>query len=222
VGGGDRAARRRGYRGIARRSAGRGPPRRGGVAQRVRGRLDRDRLHAQARDPARGRPRQWRTWHDDGLDITIAVNLSVVNLLDGDLNDDIARILGEERVEAGGLELEITETTIMSDPLRATAMLEQLAAMGLRLSIDDYGTGHSSLAYLRRLPVRSSAVRTRGSMPATSRRASTSAARSRPTPCSTSCANAASPSPPPPAPDTRPSGQPANSVRERGYRRWRA
>jgi diguanylate cyclase (GGDEF)-like protein len=97
--------------------------------------------------------RQWRAWHDDGLDITIAVNLSVVNLLDGGLNEDIARILLEERVETGGLELEITESTIMTDPPRATAMLEQLAAMGLRLSIDDYGTGHSSLAYLRRLPV---------------------------------------------------------------------
>jgi EAL domain-containing protein (putative c-di-GMP-specific phosphodiesterase class I) len=97
--------------------------------------------------------RQWRTWHEEGLDITIAVNLSVANLLDGELVDDIAGILAEERVPAEGLELEITETTIMTDPERATAMLERLAAMGLRLSIDDYGTGHSSLAYLRRLPV---------------------------------------------------------------------
>jgi diguanylate cyclase (GGDEF)-like protein len=97
--------------------------------------------------------RQWRAWHENGLDITIAVNLSVANLLDGELIDDIAGILAEEQVPASGLELEITESTVMTDPRRATAMLEQLSAMGLRLSIDDYGTGHSSLAYLRRLPV---------------------------------------------------------------------
>jgi diguanylate cyclase (GGDEF)-like protein len=97
--------------------------------------------------------RQWRAWHEQGLDITIAVNLSVANLLDGELIEDIAGILAEEQVPASGLELEITESTVMTDPRRATAMLEQLSAMGLRLSIDDYGTGHSSLAYLRRLPV---------------------------------------------------------------------
>ena len=97
--------------------------------------------------------RQWRTWHEDGLDIAIAVNLSVANLLDDGLIDDIEGILAEEHVPAGGLQLEITETTVMTDPKRATAMLERLAAMGMQLSIDDYGTGHSSLAYLRRLPV---------------------------------------------------------------------
>jgi diguanylate cyclase (GGDEF)-like protein len=97
--------------------------------------------------------RQWRDWHEHGLDITIAVNLSVANLLDGELIDDIACILADAQVGAGGLELEITESTVMTDPDRATAMLEQLGAMGIRLSIDDYGTGHSSLAYLRRLPV---------------------------------------------------------------------
>jgi diguanylate cyclase (GGDEF)-like protein len=97
--------------------------------------------------------RQWRSWHEEGFDITIAVNLSVANLLDANLIDDVAGILADEEVPASGLELEITESTIMTDPKRATAMLEQLAAMGVRLSIDDYGTGHSSLAYLRRLPV---------------------------------------------------------------------
>jgi diguanylate cyclase (GGDEF)-like protein len=97
--------------------------------------------------------RQWRVWHGEGLEITIAVNLSVANLLDGELIDDIACILAEEQVAVGGLELEITESTVMTDPERATAMLERLSSMGIRLSIDDYGTGHSSLAYLRRLPV---------------------------------------------------------------------
>ena len=96
---------------------------------------------------------QWRAWSDEGIDVTIAVNLSVANLLDDQLVDDLSRILTEERMRAGSLVLEITESTVMTDPRRTVALLERLAAMGIRLSVDDYGTGHSSLAYLRRLPV---------------------------------------------------------------------
>jgi EAL domain-containing protein (putative c-di-GMP-specific phosphodiesterase class I) len=62
-------------------------------------------------------------------------------------------ILAEERMPADCLALEITESTVMTDPQATIAMLERLAAMGIRLSVDDHGTGHSSLAYLRRLPV---------------------------------------------------------------------
>ncbi len=97
--------------------------------------------------------RQWRTWHQDGIEITIAVNLSVANLLDNQLIDDIARVLSDERMPAEWLVLEITESTTMTDPQRTIAMLQRLAAMNIQLSIDDYGTGHSSLAYMRRLPV---------------------------------------------------------------------
>jgi diguanylate cyclase (GGDEF)-like protein len=96
---------------------------------------------------------QWRVWRDDGLEVTMAVNLSVANLLDNQLIDDIADILAEEQMPADQLVLEITESTVMTDPGRSIATLERLAAMDIRLSIDDYGTGHSSLAYLRRLPV---------------------------------------------------------------------
>ena len=56
-------------------------------------------------------------------------------------------------VPPGRLELEITETAIMSDPLRAEQVLTRLSRMGIRLAVDDYGTGYSSLAYLRQLPV---------------------------------------------------------------------
>ena len=63
------------------------------------------------------------------------------------------RILAEEDLPPGHLALEITESTVMTDPEHAIATLDRLATMGIRLSIDDYGTGHSSLAYLRRLPV---------------------------------------------------------------------
>lgn len=97
--------------------------------------------------------RQWRAWHAEGLDVTIAVNLSVANLLDNDLVDDVQRILTEEQLPPERLVLEITESSVMTDPQRTIAMLERLAAMDIGLSIDDYGTGHSSLAYLRRLPV---------------------------------------------------------------------
>ncbi|MDP9294447.1 MAG: bifunctional diguanylate cyclase/phosphodiesterase, partial [Actinomycetota bacterium] len=97
--------------------------------------------------------RQWRAWHQEGLEVTIAVNLSVANLLDDQLIDDVERILSEEQLPPERLVLEITESTVMTDPQRTIAMLERLAGMDIRLSIDDYGTGHSSLAYLRRLPV---------------------------------------------------------------------
>jgi diguanylate cyclase (GGDEF)-like protein len=96
---------------------------------------------------------QWRAWRQVGLEVTVAVNLSVANLLDNQLIDDLVGILTEERMPAKRLVLEITESTVMTDPQRTIAMLERLAAMDIRLSVDDYGTGHSSLAYLRRLPV---------------------------------------------------------------------
>jgi diguanylate cyclase (GGDEF)-like protein len=97
--------------------------------------------------------RQWRVWQQDGIEVTVAVNLSVANLLDDQLIDDLGCILAEEQMAAECLVLEITESTVMTDPRRTIAALERLAAMNIRLSVDDYGTGHSSLAYLRRLPV---------------------------------------------------------------------
>jgi len=96
---------------------------------------------------------QLAAWQADGLDLSVAVNLSVANLLDHGLVDDIAAILEQEGAPAERLELEITESMLMSDPERAKELLKQLTAMGIRLSIDDFGTGHSSLAYLRRLPI---------------------------------------------------------------------
>ena len=97
--------------------------------------------------------RQWHIWHAAGHELTVAVNLSLANLLDNRLVDDIEGILTSARMPAEQLVLEITETTAMSDPTRTVAILQRLADMGIQLSIDDYGTGHASLAYLRRLPV---------------------------------------------------------------------
>ena len=75
------------------------------------------------------------------------------DIRDGDLVRDIISILDAEGVNASQFGLEITETTIMTDPEQALTTLRELDAMGIRLSIDDFGTGYSSLAYLRRLPV---------------------------------------------------------------------
>ena len=97
--------------------------------------------------------RQLRGWLDVGLDLGVAVNLSARNLLEADLPEQIASLLIARRVPAERLVLEITESTIMADPARALDVLTRLSEMGVRLSIDDFGVGYSSLSYLKRLPV---------------------------------------------------------------------
>ena len=97
--------------------------------------------------------RQLVIWKEDGLDISIAVNLSASDLLDDSLADRIEALLDEHSLPAGALELEITESVIMLDPERARTVLEALRRLGLRIAIDDYGTGYCALAYLRDLPV---------------------------------------------------------------------
>src|SRR4051794_29129695 len=97
--------------------------------------------------------RQANAWRAKGIEISVAVNLSMQNMLDLRLPNDLARLLTSWRLPAGSLELEITESTIMADHRRATTILSRLSKMGVRLSIDDFGTGYSSLAYLQELPV---------------------------------------------------------------------
>ena len=96
--------------------------------------------------------RQCREWRNEGLDLPVAVNLSVRNL-ESTLPRRVAAILDRWGVLAEKLELEITEGTVMSEPERAREVLEALDAMGVKIAIDDFGTGHSSLAYLKQLPV---------------------------------------------------------------------
>jgi diguanylate cyclase (GGDEF)-like protein len=96
---------------------------------------------------------QCRAWREEGIELRVAVNLAVLSLLDVQLGEDVARLLAKHEVPAHLLELEITESSVMTDPKRAIAKLEELSAMGVRLAIDDFGTGYSSLSYLRRLPV---------------------------------------------------------------------
>jgi diguanylate cyclase (GGDEF)-like protein/PAS domain S-box-containing protein len=96
---------------------------------------------------------QLSRWHQQGLKLIIAVNMAVQNLLDANLVDVIAKGLQDWEVEPSWLMLEITESGLMAEPVRAQKTLQKLHAMGIRLSIDDFGTGHSSLAYLKDLPV---------------------------------------------------------------------
>ena len=90
---------------------------------------------------------------EQGIALKISVNLSTRDLMDQDLPVKFAELLERHQLGPGAFCLEITESAIMDDPVRAQNTLERLHAMGMDLSIDDFGTGYSSLAYLKRLPV---------------------------------------------------------------------
>jgi diguanylate cyclase (GGDEF)-like protein len=92
-------------------------------------------------------------WHAEGRELTVAVNLSVRNLHDPLLPSQVDQLLARHGLPPRFLKLEITESMIMSDPERALATVRELVELGVRLAVDDFGTGHSSLANLRMLPV---------------------------------------------------------------------
>jgi diguanylate cyclase len=92
-------------------------------------------------------------WRDQGLAMGIAVNVSASSLRESGFPDLVADLLRETGVPPDVLTLEITEDTVMSDRERCLDVLHRLRSFGIRISVDDYGTGHSSLAYLKELPV---------------------------------------------------------------------
>jgi diguanylate cyclase (GGDEF)-like protein len=92
-------------------------------------------------------------WRSRGLPMNISINLSARDLGDHDLPERLEALLLRERCSGNWISFEITESAILEDPGHAIRNLERLAALGCKLAIDDYGTGYSSLAYLRRLPV---------------------------------------------------------------------
>ena len=96
---------------------------------------------------------QLAVWRATGLELAMAVNVSVKDLSGGQLADQVAACLARHDVSASTLLLEVTEGSLFADPVRAAATLHQLDAMGVMLSLDDFGTGYSSLGQLRRLPV---------------------------------------------------------------------
>src|SRR5450631_1466857 len=98
--------------------------------------------------------RQVRIWQDSGVpSLRVSVNLSASQFRETGLVDSIRRALADEGLKAQYLEVELTESAVMSDPEQSIAILEQLSAMGVLVSVDDFGTGYSSMSYLRRFPL---------------------------------------------------------------------
>ena len=98
--------------------------------------------------------RQARAWQQQGLpSLRVAVNLSALQFRNGNLQQMISDALRAADLEPRFLEVEITESALMSDPEESVKILEQLSRMGVVVSVDDFGTGYSSMAYLRRFPI---------------------------------------------------------------------
>jgi diguanylate cyclase (GGDEF)-like protein len=98
--------------------------------------------------------RQTRVWQIDGVPaLRVSVNLSASQFRDSGLLDLIRSALDDAGLEPRYLEVELTESAVMSDPEKSIDILEHLSAMGVLVSVDDFGTGYSSMSYLRRFPI---------------------------------------------------------------------
>ena len=98
---------------------------------------------------------QCRRWRNEGINLDVAVNLSMWNLDSPELPEQIGGLLHSARVPSGQLELEITESAIMDDPQRAMRTLKAIRELGVHFAIDDFGTGYSSMSHLKKMPVSS-------------------------------------------------------------------
>lgn len=96
---------------------------------------------------------QQAKWSELGYDLGVSVNISAISLRDEDLPDKIATLIASHGVDPDRVTLEITEDCFIAEPEQALLVLQRLRALGVQLSIDDFGTGFSSLTYIRRLPV---------------------------------------------------------------------
>ena len=96
---------------------------------------------------------QARRWHDAGHELQMAVNTTVADLLDVTFPDEIQAALARHGVPAEALVLEVTESSVLADPDRISAVMQRLRDLGVELSLDDFGTGYSSMAHLKALPV---------------------------------------------------------------------
>ena len=92
-------------------------------------------------------------WAKDGLAMRIAVNVSAIDLADPEFAEKVEQICDEAGVPPSQLALEVTESALLRSPAQATETLHALRTRGFRLSVDDYGTGQSTLSYLKHLPV---------------------------------------------------------------------
>jgi EAL domain-containing protein (putative c-di-GMP-specific phosphodiesterase class I) len=96
---------------------------------------------------------EWRGLCPQYAELTMSVNLSVKQFLQPNFAEQVAGLLRKLQLKEGALKLEVTESTIMTDPVAAVNLLGQLKELGVRLAIDDFGTGYSSLSYLQRFPL---------------------------------------------------------------------
>jgi EAL domain-containing protein (putative c-di-GMP-specific phosphodiesterase class I) len=114
---------------------------------------DTELIHVLTRHMLQAAVRQYFAWAREGLHVPLAVNVSPRNLLSPDLVPDLQALLHTWGGSADWLGLEITESSLITDPEASLAEIATLSGMGFRLFIDDFGTGYSSLAYLTRMPV---------------------------------------------------------------------
>jgi diguanylate cyclase (GGDEF)-like protein len=96
---------------------------------------------------------QFNTWRTLGIELNIAINIAAKNLKEADFHQFICQSLISANVPAEKVTLEVTESSVVEDPESAIKLLSEFKSHGMKLSIDDYGTGYSSLAQLKRLPV---------------------------------------------------------------------
>jgi len=95
-----------------------------------------------------------KMWHDAGFDeLTVSVNISPAQFQKQNLEEVISVILSETGLPPRALELELTESTVMKEPELAAKILKNLKSLGISISIDDFGTGFSSLSYLKNFPI---------------------------------------------------------------------
>jgi diguanylate cyclase (GGDEF)-like protein len=96
---------------------------------------------------------QLRTWQRTGIELDVSVNISVRDLGDQGFPEQVAAALARSGLDPARLTLEVTESGVMTDPRRAVDVLDKLRAIGVRLAVDDFGTGHASLTYLKQLAI---------------------------------------------------------------------
>jgi diguanylate cyclase len=96
---------------------------------------------------------QVKAWADGGHHIPVAVNISARNLSDDTFADKVKSLLVKHAVPSGMLEVEVTESAVMLEPEKAARVLHELHATGIRIAIDDFGAGYTSLAQLKNLPI---------------------------------------------------------------------
>ena len=98
--------------------------------------------------------RQVAAWRREGaMPLKIAVNVSAMQFSEDELAARLGDLMRSHAVDGGAIEVELTESTVMTDPERAIEVLTQIKALGVSVAVDDFGTGYSSLSYLKRLPI---------------------------------------------------------------------